>query len=243
MRFDIITIFPHIFDSYFDQSMVKRAQLKKLVDIRVHDLREFTKDKHKKVDERPYGGGPGMVLQAEPILRAIESLVKPSISKSKFLISKQSPNSKSQTLIVLFSASGKQFDSNMAGNFAKKYEHIIFIAGRYEGIDARIVTAIRNSKFEIRNLSIGPYVLTGGEIPAMVVVDAVSRHIKGVLGKHESLEEKRHGIGVPMYTRPETFVWPPPGWGKKGKKYKVPKILLSGDHKKVEEWRKKNRYG
>ena len=210
MRFDIITIFPKIFDSYFDQSMIKRAREKKLVDIRISDLRAFTKDRHKKIDQRPYGGGPGMVLQVEPLARALAKIAK--------------KNSK----IVLFSASGKQFSAKMAAEWAKKQKHIVLIAGHYEGVDERI-----KKVFKIEEISVGPYVLTGGEIPAMVVVDAVSRHIKGVLGKHESLEEKRLGIGVPVYTRPEIFLW-------HGKKYPTPKILLSGNHKKIEEWRERN---
>jgi len=154
----------------------------------------------------------------------IESLVK-AISSLKLKSKK--------TKIILFSASGKQFDSKMAGNFAKKYDHIVMIAGHYEGVDERIKKVIRNLKLEISELSIGPYVLTGGELPAMIVVDAVSRHILGVLGKDESLEEKRYGVGVPMYTRPEVFKF-------KNKKYSVPKILLSGDHKEIEKWRKKH---
>ena len=113
------------------------------------------------------------------------------------------------------------------------------IAGHYEGVDARLEKVIKNLKFKIENLSIGPYVLTGGELPAMVLIDALIRHIPGVLGKEESLEEKRYGIGVPVYTRPEVFIYPPQRQGKK-KKYIVPKVLLSGDHKKIEEWRKKH---
>ena len=136
-------------------------------------------------------------------------------------------------LVILFSASGKQFNSKMASDFAKKYKHIVMIAGHYEGIDERIKKIIRNLKLKISELSIGPYVLTGGELPAMIVVDAVSRHISGVLGKDESLEEKRYGVGVPTYTRPEVIKY-------KNKKYPVPKVLLSGNHKKIEEWRKKH---
>ena len=247
MKFDIITIFPEAFESYFNTSILKRARLKKLVDIRVHDLRKFTHDKHKKVDDRPYGGGPGMVLKAEPIIKALESLLKPSISKSQFpypaepsgyrLISKQIRNSKSKkskTAIILFSAAGKQFTQKMARDFSKKYHQIIMIAGHYEGVDTRILQVIGNWELEIMELSVGPYVLTGGEIPAMVVVDAISRHIKGVLGKEASLEEKRHGIGLPVYTRPEIFKW-------RAKQYKVPRILLSGNHKKIELWKKLKR--
>jgi len=217
MQFDIITIFPKIFNYYLNESIIKRAQKNKKININIINLRDFTNDKHKTVDEKPYGGGPGMVFKIESLVKAISSLKL----KSK------------KTKIILFSASGKQFDSKMAGNFAKKYDHIVMIAGHYEGVDERIKKVIRNLKLEISELSIGPYVLTGGELPAMIVVDAVSRHIPGVLGKDESLEEKRYGVGVPMYTRPEVFKF-------KNKKYVVPKILLSGNHKKIENWRKQH---
>lgn len=219
MRFDIITIFPKIFDSYLNESMIKRARRNMLVDIRVHDLRRFTRDKHKKVDDRPYGGGPGMILKVEPIARAVSSLKLKARSE--------------KLNVILFSASGKQFTQKMARDWAKKYDRIVMIAGHYEGIDERIKKLFHNSGFRFQEISIGPYVLTGGELPAMVVIDAVSRHIPGVLGKEESLEEKRQGIGVPMYTRPEISEW-------RGKKYRVPKVLLSGDHKKIEEWRIKH---
>jgi len=233
MRFDIITIFPKAFDSYFDESMIKRARAKGLLDIRIHNLRDFSADKkHHKVDERPFGGGPGMVLKIEPITKAISSILK--ISNSKFLISKKTTKTKFQnqkTLVVLFTPGGKQFDAKTATSFAKKYDRIIMICGHYEGIDERIIKIVENWKLKIVNLSIGPYVLTGGELPAMLVVDAVARHIPGVLGKAESLEESRHGVGVPVYTRPEAFVY-------KGKQYKVPKVLLSGNHAKIGLWRK-----
>lgn len=214
MQFNIITIFPKIFDSYFNESMIRRARAKKLADIRVYDLRTFSRDKHKKVDDRPYGGGPGMVLKVDPLARALDSILKKSDKKTK---------------VILFAAGGKQFDAKMAHEFAQKYDRIVMIAGHYEGVDVRI-----KKLFHVEEISIGPYVLTGGEIPAMVVTDAVLRHTPGFLGKRESLEENRYGIGVPMYTRPELFEW-------KGKKYRVPKILLSGAHKEIEEWRKKKR--
>ena len=224
MRFDIITIFPKIFDSYFDESMIKRAREKKLVDIRVHDLRAFTKDKHRKVDDKAYGGGPGMVIKIEPIVKAIDSILK-----------RKTKNEKRKTKVILFSAVGKQFDAKMAREWSKKYERIVMIAGHYEGIDERIFDVLKAKSYKLEAVSVGPYVLTGGEIPATVVVDTVSRHIPGVLGKSDSLEEKRFGAGLPAYTRPEVFEWPTKG---KKKKYVVPKVLLSGDHKKIEEWRK-----
>lgn len=208
MHFDIITIFPNMFDSYVNESIIKRAREKKRIDIRVHDLRTFTRDKHKKVDDRPFGGGPGMVLKVEPLVRAIAAIPK----KKKYLI-------------ILCSAAGKQFSAPSAAAWAKKYDQIIMIAGRYEGVDERI-----KKIFKIQEVSIGPYVLTGGELPAMVIIDAVARHISGVLGKEESLEENRFGVGVPNFTRPDVFEW-------KKKKYHVPNVLVSGDHKQIEAWR------
>ncbi len=218
IRFDILTIFPEAFESYLNASMIKRARAKKLVDIRIHDLRKFTADKHKKVDDRPYGGGPGMVIKLEPLVRAVSSLkLKAKSEKLK---------------VILFSAAGKQFDAKMASALAKKYDRIVMIAGHYEGIDERIKKVLHASGFMLQEVSIGPYVLTGGELPAMVVVDAVSRHIPGFLGKEESLEERRYGVGVPVYTRPEVFTY-------RSRKYKVPSVFLSGDHKKIDDWRKK----
>ncbi len=222
MRFDIITIFPKVFEGYFNESIISRAQKKKLAKIKVWDLRKFSKDRHRKVDDKAYGGGPGMVMQVEPILCAIKPILR-----------LRRPTSKSQktsdVLIILLSAKGKQFNQKMARDWAAKYKQIILIAGHYEGVDARV-----KQIFKAEEISIGPYVLTGGEVAAMAVVDAVARHIPGVLGKSESLEEKRYGVGVPVYTRPEIFVF-------KNKKYKVPKILLSGDHKKIENWRIKHK--
>ncbi len=226
MRFDIFTIFPEIFNSYFNESILKRARKNKLISVKIGNLRDFSADKHKKVDDKPYGGGPGMAFKIEPIIKAIEFANRKP----------QTANRKSK--VILFSPAGKQFDNKMAARLAKNYKRLIFICGRYEGIDERVKKVIRDCKLEISELSMGPYVLTGGELPAMAVIDAVSRQIPGVLGKSESLEEKRHGAGLPVYTRPEVFIYPPPGRGKKGKKYSVPKVLLSGNHKKIEEWRR-----
>lgn len=216
IRFDIITIFPHIFDSYIHESMIKRARAKKLVDIRVYNLRDFTKDKHHKIDDKPYGGGPGMVFKIEPLVKALSNL-----------------RLKRNTKIILFSPAGNQFRARIAREFAKKEKRIVMVAGRYEGIDERIKKIIKDLGFRLQEFSIGPYVLTGGELPALVMLDAVSRHIPGVLGKSDSLEEKRFGVGMPAYTRPETFMY-------KSKRYSVPKVLLSGDHKKIDEWRRKH---
>ncbi len=217
IQFDIITIFPEIFSSYFSESIILRAQKNKLIKINVHNLRKWTKDKRKTVDDKPYGGGPGMVLKVEPITKALRALGK-----------------KKKTKVILFSAGGKQVDNVAAIELAKKYNRLILICGHYEGVDERIKKIIKDLSFDFSEISIGPYVLTGGELPAMVLADAVTRQIPGVLGKAESLEEKRLGIGVPAYTRPEIFTF-------KNKKYKVPKVLLSGDHKKITAWRARRR--
>ena len=228
MKFDIITIFPKIFSakggSYLNESILKRAQKNKLIDIKIHNLRDFTKDRHRKVDDRPFGGGPGMVLKIEPLIKAISSILR--IQNLEFRIKKK-------TKIILFTPAGKQFNNKVAADLAKNYDNLIFICGRYEGVDARVKKVIKDLGFKVEEISIGDYVLTGGELPAMVLIDSVSRQIPGVLGKQESLEEKRYGAGLPTYTRPEIFIYPPAG----GKKYRVPKILLSGNHKKIEEWR------
>ncbi|HUT96379.1 MAG TPA: tRNA (guanosine(37)-N1)-methyltransferase TrmD [Candidatus Paceibacterota bacterium] len=207
MKFDIITIFPDIFDSYFSESIIKRAQKKGLVKIGIHNLRDYTDDKHRQVDDKPYGGGPGMVMMVEPILKAVSKL------KTK----------KPKTKIIIFSPRGKKFNQAMAKRFSK-LDQLIMTCGRYEGVDERVAKYIADEE-----ISVGDYVLTGGEIPAMIIVDAVSRFIPGVLGKHESLEEIKGSY--PVYTRPESIII-------NKKKRKVPKVLLSGNHKKIEEWRK-----
>lgn len=234
MKFDIITIFPEAF-SYLNESILKRARQNDLIEIKIHDLRDFTADKRRRVDDKSYGGGPGMVMRIEPIIKAVQ-FVKSKIKKSK---------------IILFTPAGKQFDAKTAQRLAEEQSHLILICGHYEGIDARVEKVIKNfppeagqplaEKLQIENLSIGPYVLTGGELPAMILIDAVSRHIPGVLGKKESLEEKRLGIGMPVYTRPEVFVWPSSGRNKKKKEYRVPGVLLSGNHLNINQWRAKHR--
>ncbi len=172
-----------------------------------------------------------MVFKIEPLAKALSSILN---LKSPAFAKASAGKQKSKTLVILFSASGKQFDSKMASDFVKKYDRIIMLAGHYEGVDERIFKVLSTIGHKPLAISVGPYVLTGGELPAMIVVDAVSRHISGVLGKTESLEEKRYGIGIPMYTRPEVFNY-------RDKKYPVPKVLLSGNHKKIDDWRKKHR--
>ncbi len=219
MRFDVITIFPEIFDSYLNESILKRALKKKLIAVKIWNLRDFSSDKHRKVDDRPYGGGPGMVFKPEPILKAVKKIIP--------------AKNKEGSLIVFFSPAGKQFDNKKAAGFAKRRKRLIFVCDRYEGIDFRVKKIIGDLGFKTITLSVGPYVLTGGEIPAMVVIDAVSRQIAGVLGKKESREEERFGPGLPAYTRPAELVA-----GRK--KYRVPKILVSGNHAAIEKWRQKN---
>jgi tRNA (guanine37-N1)-methyltransferase len=214
MRFHIITIFPDIFSSYLGESILGRAIENKKIQIRFYNPRDFLPKKennYKPVDERPYGGGPGMVMKAEPILKAVEK----AVSKIK---------DKKKILVINFIPSAEKFTTEFAKKISKKYEDIILICGRYEGIDARVDKILKTKK-----ISIGDYVLTGGELPAMIVVDCVARQIPGVLGKFESLEEERISSSE-VYTRPEILEY-------KGKKHKVPKVLLSGDHKKIEEWK------
>ena len=209
MTFHIITLFPEIFDSYIKGSILGRAVEDKKIKIKFYNPRNFTKDRNRRIDRKPYGGGPGMVIEAMPIIKAIE--------KAK--------GNKKKVKIIFLSPSGTQFDNNYAKKAAKNYSDIIIICGRYEGIDARVKKA-----FKMEDVSIGNYVLTGGELPAMAIIDCVSRQIKGVLGDFNSLEDSR--VASPeVYTRPEVFEY-------KKKKYKVPKVLLSGDHKKIEEWKK-----
>ena len=226
MNFDIITAFPEAF-FYLNSSLLKRAQEKKLISVKIWNLRDFTNDKRKTIDDRPFGGGPGMVLKIEPLYKAIKKIKK------------------GKGIVILTDAGGKQFNQDLAKKFSKE-KQIIIICGHYEGIDERI------KKFVDIQVSIGPYILTGGELPAMTIIDAISRHIEGVLGNSESLEEYREQYGarimparsaecakkdigrsVAVFTRPEIFET------KDGKKLKVPKVLLSGDHKKISEWRDK----
>ncbi|NUQ57324.1 MAG: tRNA (guanosine(37)-N1)-methyltransferase TrmD [Candidatus Paceibacter sp.] len=224
MKFDIITIFPEVLKEYFDSSILGRARKSGAIKIRFHDLRKYATGKHKKVDDRPFGGGPGMVLKIEPIAKSI-SKIKSKISRPHRQRSVAGAANLENSKIIIFSPSGKQFTQKMARDWAKKYDNIIMICGRYEGVDARV-----KKIFSAEEISIGPYVLTGGELPAAVVADAVSRQIPGVLGKEESLEEERGLSGFPIYTRPEIFEF-------KGKKYSISKILKSGDHKKINTWR------
>ena len=214
MKFDIITIFPEIFGSYFGESILKRAQEKDLIKIQTHNLREFTDDERQTVDDTPYGGGAGMVLKVEPIFKALEKV--------------KSENSEKKTRTILFSAKGKKLTQEDVKRLSE-YENLIMVCGRYEGVDERV-----NENLIDEEISIGDYVLTGGEIPAMILVDSVSRLIPGVLGNNESAQNESHSqIGTlehPQYTKPDEFN----GW-------KVPEVLLSGNHGEIEKWRTQNK--
>ncbi len=213
MKCTVITLFPESIEGYVQSSILKRAQEKKLISVSFVTPRSFATDKHHKTDDRPYGGGPGMVMKAEPILKAVESVLKKRKHK------------KERTKIIFFSPNGKQFTGAQARTLSQRFDHIVFIAGRYEGVDARVKKILK-----AQDISIGPYVLTGGELPALIVIDALARNIKGVLGTHESLEEKRIAA-ADVYTRPEVLTW-------KGKSYRVPAVLSSGHHKDIDNWRK-----
>ncbi len=214
ITFEIVTIFPKIFDSYFNESILKRAQKNKKIKIKIHNLRDFTHDKHHTVDDKPYGGGQGMIFKIEPLYECLKKL-KIKDKKSK---------------IILLDPAGKQFDQKMAQQFSK-LKRVVMISGRYEGIDARL------KEFVNETVSIGPYVLAGGELPAMIMVEAVARLVPGVLGHEHSAQDDTFSIDkdyveYPQYTRPEIF--------KVGKKIlKVPQVLLSGNHAEIRKWKKK----
>lgn len=208
MKIDILTLFPNMFKGPFDESIVKRAIDKKKINIKIHNLRKWTKDKHKTIDDRPYGGGIGMILMVEPIFKALKDL------KTK------------KTKTILLTPQGKVFNQKKAFKLSKE-KHLILICGHYEGIDERVRKQLIDEE-----ISIGNYILTGGELPAMVVIDAISRLIPGVLQKQEAIKNesfnKKNLLEYPQYTRPAKF-----------KKWKVPEVLLSGDHKKIKKWREK----
>ena len=233
MRFHIITIFPEAFDSYLKESIIGRAIKDKKIKVLFYNPLSYCKPKER-VDGRPYGGGPGMVLRPEVFIKCVERALQAisKFSKGPRVASSTRPFAKlknrSRVKIINFSPSGKKFDTAYAKTSAKKYTDIIMISGRYEGIDARV-----NKIFKCEDISIGDYVLTGGELPAMVLLDSVSRQIPGVLGTYESLEEERVSSSE-VYTRPEVLKY-------KNKNYKVPKVLLSGNHKLIEEWKNKTK--
>lgn len=216
MRFNILTIFPDLIHNYSGMSILGRAQKSAHLEIVANNIRDFSLDKHHRVDDTPFGGGPGMVLQVEPIYHCLENLG---------LVKNGKKIKKSKTKIIIMDPDGKKFDQKMAKQFSK-LDNLVIVCGRYEGFDERVY------KFVDERISVGEYVLAGGELPALTIIEAVARLIPGVLGNTESLKEETFVEGVieyPQYTRPEDFMG-----------LKVPPVLLSGDHKKIEQWRQKN---
>lgn len=218
MKFEILTIFPSIFDSYFNESIIKRAQKEKIIKINIHNIRDNATDKHKTVDDTPYGGGPGMLMKIEPIYKTLKKI-------------KPSKNSK----IILFTPTGKKYDQKIAKEFSK-LDQIIMINGHYEGIDSRI------DAFIDEKISIGDYVLTNGNLPAMILIDSITRLLPGVLGNEESFKQdsfyEDDQTEYPQYTKPEIFKF------KKDKKtieLKVPEILTSGNHQLIAKWKEDNK--
>lgn len=228
MKFNIITIFPNIISDYCDETILARAQKNNLIQINPVNLRDFTDDNHKTVDGTPYGGGAGMVMKPEPFFKALKSLDAIPFNKDNGLTKiKKIFNGeiKKKKRTILLSPRGQQFDQRMAERLSK-LDEITFVCGRYEGIDQRVVDHMIDEE-----VSVGPYVLAGGELGALIILEAVSRLIPGVLGNEESLLEETNNTDITseyaQYTKPADFR----GW-------KVPEILLSGDHKKIDDWRK-----
>ena len=207
MRFDIITIFPKVFEPIINESIIKRARQKKKISVYIHDLRSYTKNKHRKVDDRPFGGGPGMVMMAQPIFDAVKKI-----------------KGRRKAKVLLMCPKGRPLTQKKAKQLARN-KNLIIICGHYEGVDERV-----NTKLVDECISVGDYILTGGELPAMVLMDSITRLIPGVLGKKDSLVDEsfeNNLLEYPQYTRPASF-----------RGIKVPNVLLSGNHKRVEIWRK-----
>jgi tRNA (guanine37-N1)-methyltransferase len=249
MKYFAITLFPEMIDSYTKESILGRAQNNKLISVKSYQLRDYTKDKHGRTDGKPFGGGPGMVLWIDPIINTFEKILS-SFAKAS---ARQERNKKINLLVVNFVPSAKIFTNNIAKEYAKQYTHIIFICGRYEGVDARVNLVLKdilnNNKkslkekgvkfdFKIENISVGNFILTGGELAANIMIDSISRQISGVLHDNESIEENRVASSE-MYARPEIYERKI-GDKKTGKlkKYSAPKVLLSGNHKDIENWKR-----
>jgi tRNA (guanine37-N1)-methyltransferase len=206
MKIDVLTLFPAMFTGPLDESIIKRARKNGLLDLQIHDLRQWTRDRHRTVDDRPFGGGPGMLLKPEPLFEAVESL------KGE------------RTKVILLSPSGRKFDQPVARELAQETD-LLFVTGHYEGFDERVRETLADDE-----LSIGDYVLTNGALPAMVVIDAVTRLLPGVLGDEESSHDESFSHGLleyPQYTRPAEF-----------RGMKVPDVLVSGNHAEIEKWRR-----
>jgi tRNA (guanine37-N1)-methyltransferase len=210
MKYDIITIFPEIFHTHLNRGILKRALQKGLIEVKVHNLRDFTGDRHRSVDDYPYGGGAGMVMKPEPLFTAVEA-VCPDRTEGR---------------IIMLSPVGRKFDQDMAAEFSMENKRLLFLCGRYEAIDERVRIALVDDE-----VSIGDYILTGGELPALVIIDAVTRLIPGVLGDRHSVEAESFSWGIldyPHYTRPSVF-----------RDLTVPEVLISGNHRDIRRWRRK----
>jgi tRNA (guanine37-N1)-methyltransferase len=209
MKCDVLTIFPEIFTSYLNESIIKRARAKGLLDVALHNIRDFSSDAHRTVDDSPFGGGAGMVFKPEPIFKAMD-----------FLREDGEPRK-----VVLLTPQGRPFDQSIAEDYSREEKRFVFICGRYEGIDERVKTLVDEE------ISIGDYVLTGGELAALVVIDAVARLVPGALGDERSIEDESFSWGLldyPHYTRPREF-----------RGLHVPQVLVSGDHREIDRWRRK----
>jgi tRNA (guanine37-N1)-methyltransferase len=215
MKFHLITLFEEACDAYLSASIIGRARKEKKISVTYQSPRPYVDNKWGKVDERPYGGGPGMVMTALPIVRAVEKSLKTRAKGAR------------KQVIVWFSPSGKQFTNKDADALAK-YDDIVLVCGRYEGIDERAKKMLKTLA-PVKEFAVGEAVYTGGEVPALAIVDAVARRLPGVLGKDASVEERRIASSA-VYTRPETILY-------KDKKYKVPKVLQTGHHANIDKWR------
>lgn len=210
MKCDVLTLFPDIINAYLRESIIKRAQEKNILEVRVYNIRDFTLDKHKRVDDYPFGGGPGMVLKPEPLFNAVNFLKKDNEPRR----------------IILLSPQGKPFNQSLAEEFSREKRRLVFVCGRYEGIDERVRISLVDEE-----ISIGDYIMTGGELAALVIIDASVRLIQGALGDESSVEEESFSWGLldyPHYTRPREFMG-----------LKVPDVLISGNHREIWLWRRK----
>ena len=214
MQFEVFTLLPDIFPPYLESSILQRARQRDLIDVRIHNIRDYTHDKHRTTDDTPYGGGGGMVMKPEPVFEAVESVLGIASDQAQ----------PAPIPVILLTPQGRVFTQRVAEEFSR-HERIALLCGRYEGVDERIREHLVTDE-----ISVGDYVLTGGELPALLIIDAVSRLIPGVLGDPTGAEDDSHSMGLleyPHYTKPSAFR----GW-------KVPEVLLSGDHGKIEKWRR-----
>jgi tRNA (guanine37-N1)-methyltransferase len=228
MRIDIVTLFPEVCRAPLNESMMKRAQEKRIVDVQIHNLRDWTTDKHHIVDDAPFGGGQGMVMKPEPIFAAVEELRQQTSNSDESRAGTQRPtfNVQKTPKVILMSPTGRRFDQQMAAQLSQE-SHLIIVCGHYEGVDHRVIEHLIDME-----ISIGDYILTNGAIAAVVFVDAIARLLPGTLGHErsafdDSFSSERSGLEAPQYTRPTEFR----GW-------KVPEVLLSGNHAEIAKWRK-----